>query len=126
MDLQRLTRVPAGLSIIGEIHTQEDLEIHGRIDGQINAPDRHLDVRPGANVRARVIAGSVSISGAVDGTIVASERVVMEASANVRGHVVTPALTLREGAQLNGTVDPERTQAAMHVAKYRQKRPAQG
>lgn len=123
MDAQRTTStcLPAGLSIAGDIHSHEDITVDGRVDGQLNIPDHHLNVTSGGIVRARVIAGTVTIAGTVDGTVVASQRVVVEASANVRGHVVTPALTLREGAQFNGTVDPTRTEAAMHVAKYRQK-----
>jgi cytoskeletal protein CcmA (bactofilin family) len=43
------------------------------------------------------------------------------AGATVRGHVTTPSLMLADGAMFNGTVDPEKTEAAMHVARYRQK-----
>lgn len=123
MDAQRnsMTRLPAGLSISGDILSHEDIGIDGRLDGQLNIPNHHLDVTRGAVVRAKVIASTVTIAGTVDGTVVASGRVVIEATADVRGHVVTPALTLREGATFNGTVDPTRTEAAMHVAKYRQK-----
>jgi cytoskeletal protein CcmA (bactofilin family) len=123
MDAQRsgTTRLPAGLSISGDILSSEDIGIDGKLDGQLNIPDHHVDVSRGAVVRAKVIAGTVTIAGTVDGTVVATGRVVIEATADVRGHVVTPALTLREGATFNGTVDPTRTKAAMDVAKYRQK-----
>ena len=123
MDAQRIgrTRVGAGLSIIGEIHAQEDLEIAGRIDGQLTIPEHHLDVRPGAIVKARVVATTVAIAGTVDGTVAATDSIVIEPSANVRGHLMTPSITLRDGAHFNGTVDPARTEAAVHVAKYRQK-----
>ena len=123
MDAQRsgTTRLPAGLSISGELLSHEDIGIDGKVDGQLNIPGHHLDVRPGAVVRAKVVAGTVTIAGTVDGTVVASGRVVIEATADVRGHFVTPALTLRDGARFNGTVDPSRTEAALHVAKYRQK-----
>ena len=35
--------------------------------------------------------------------------------------MTTPAITLADGAQFTGTVDPERTESAMHVARYRAK-----
>jgi hypothetical protein len=41
--------------------------------------------------------------------------------ANVRGHVTSPSLLLADGAKFNGSADPERTEAAMLVARYRQK-----
>ena len=120
MDRPRATQLPAGLSVTGDVHATEDINIDGRVDGQLNAPDHHLDVRLGAVVRAKIVAATITISGTVDGTIAAA-RVLIEPTANVRGHVVTPALTLRDGARFTGTVDPARTEAAMHVAKYRQK-----
>ena len=120
MDSLRITRLPAGLSVTGDVHAHEDINIDGQLDGQLSAPDHHLDVRLGAVVRAKIVAASVTIAGTVDGTVAAA-RVLIEPTANVRGHLVTPALTLREGAQFTGTVDPARSEAAMHVAKYRQK-----
>lgn len=115
-----LTRMPAGVSMAGEIYAQEDIEIHGHIEGQVNIPDHYVHVHTGAVVRAKIVASSVTVLGTVDGAITAA-RVVIEPSAVVRGHIVTPELTLREGAQFNGTVDPIRSEAAIHVAKYRQK-----
>ena len=120
MDPLRITRLPAGLSVTGDVHALEDINIDGHLDGQLTAPDHHLDVRLGAVVRAKIVAATVTIAGTVDGTVAAA-RVLIEPTANVRGHLVTAALTLREGAQFTGTVDPARSEAAMHVAKYRQK-----
>ena len=120
MDSLRITRLPSGLSVTGDVQAHEDINIDGRLDGQLNAPDHHLDVRLGAVVRAKIVAATVTIAGTVDGTVAAA-RVLIEPTANVRGHIVTAALTLREGAQFNGTVDPARSEAAMRVAKYRQK-----
>ena len=116
----RLTRLPAGLSVTGDVHAHEDINIDGRLEGQLNAPDHHLDVREGAVVMAKIVVGTITISGTVDGTVAAA-RILIQPTANVRGHLVTPALTLREGARFTGTVDPAKTEAAMHVAKYRQK-----
>ena len=120
MDPSRLTRFPAGLSVSGDVHAREDINIDGHLDGQLNAPDHHLDVRPGAVVNAKIVVATITIAGTVEGTVAAG-RVLIEPGADVRGHLVTAALTLRDGARFNGTVDPARTEAAMHVAKYRQK-----
>ena len=120
MDPSRTTRLPAGLSISGDLHAHEDINIDGHLDGQVNAPGHHLDVRQGAVVRAKIVVSTINIAGTVDGTVAAS-RIIIEPTADVRGHLVTGALTLREGARFNGTVDPARSEAAVHVAKYRQK-----
>ena len=123
MDAQRemKTGFSGGLVILGDVTAQEELVIHGRVEGQITVPDHHVLIAASADVRAKVTAQSVTVEGSVDGTIVAAERVVIERSAIVRAHLTTPVLALADGAQFTGTVDPTRTEAAMHVAKYRQK-----
>ena len=123
MDTQRQqqTGIGAGVSITGDVTAQEPITLHGRIDGQVTVPDHHVLIAASAVVRAKIIAHSVTVQGNVDGTIVATERVTVDASAIVKGHLMTPMLALADGAQFNGSVDPTRTEAAMQVAKYRQK-----
>ena len=117
----RAAGIPAGVNITGEIVASEDLEIHGRVDGQVTASEHHVTVGSTALLRAKVVARAVTLAGTLDGSVLGSERVRILAGANVRGHVSTPALLLADGAQFNGTADPERTEAAMHVARYRQR-----
>ena len=65
---------------------------------------------------------AVTISGSVDGNILARERIDLLPSAFVRGHLTTPSFTVQDGARFTGTVDPHKTEAAMQVARYRQRR----
>jgi cytoskeletal protein CcmA (bactofilin family) len=109
------------LSITGDLSATEDVAIRGRFDGQISVPGHHLSIEATASVKARIVARSVTIGGAVEGNILAAERVWLMATARVRGHVTTPAITLADGAEFTGTVDPERSESAMHVARYRAK-----
>ncbi|MEN3337768.1 MAG: hypothetical protein V7647_1444 [Acidobacteriota bacterium] len=121
--MTQLTRNPEDFShslyIRGDLSATEDVAIRGRFDGQISVPGHHLSIEATASVNAKIIARSVTIGGAVEGTILAAERVWLMPTAKVRGHVTTPAITLAEGAEFTGTVDPERTESAMHVARYR-------
>ena len=123
--MTQLTRKPedlsSSLSITGDLAATEDVAIHGHFDGQISVPGHHLSIEPTAFVKARIVARSVTIGGALEGNIVAAERVWLMATARVRGHVTSPAITLADGAQFTGTVDPERTESAMLVARYRAK-----
>lgn len=111
--------LPAGLSIEGDLSASEDIAIRGRFDGQIYLPDHHLSIEATATVKAKIVARSVTIGGAVEGTIVARERVWLMESARVRGHLTTPGFTLADGAHFSGSVDPDRSESAMHVARYR-------
>jgi cytoskeletal protein CcmA (bactofilin family) len=113
--------LPPSLSITGDLSATEDVAIRGQFDGQISVPGHHLSIEATASVKARIVARSVTIGGALEGNILAAERVWLMATARVRGHVTTPAITLADGAQFTGTVDPERSESAMHVARYRAK-----
>ena len=119
--LEAPSNLPAGLTITGDLVSQHDLSIDGTFEGQITLPEQHLTIAAGARVRARIVARSVTIVGRLDGNVTATQRVRVEPTAVVQGHIQTPSLMLAEGARFNGTVDPNRTEAAMLVARYRQK-----
>lgn len=97
------------------------MTIDGTFDGQITIPNQHLTISAAAKVNAKIIARAVTISGKVEGNIAATEGVTLLSTASVRAHMQTPSIALIEGAQFTGTVDPSRNEAAVHVAKYRQK-----
>jgi cytoskeletal protein CcmA (bactofilin family) len=115
------TRFPASMIVSGDLAATQDIVIDGRFSGHITVPDHHLSIGSKASVQARIVARSVTIFGSVDGNILASARVEVLASASVRGHVVTPSIMVMDGAQFTGSIDPERSEAAMRVARYRQR-----
>lgn len=125
MDSSRIaeapSRIPAGLTVTGDLTSDHDLVVDGTFDGQIALPERHLTITGQARVKGKVIARLVTIAGRVDGTVVASDRVTIGESASVTAHLQTPSIVMSEGAHFDGTVDPSRTEAALLVAKYRQK-----
>ena len=114
------SRLPAGVSVTGELSSEHDLFIDGTFEGQISIPEQHLMIAASARVKARVIARAVTIAGQFDGNVTATQRVRIEPSASVQGHIQTPSVELAEGARFNGSIDPNRTEAAMLVARYRQ------
>jgi cytoskeletal protein CcmA (bactofilin family) len=115
------SRLPAGLTVTGDLSSDRDLLIDGTYDGQILLPEQHLTINLSARVKARVIARVVTIAGRFEGSVTATERVEIEHTAHVHGHVQSPSVLLVDGARFQGSMDPDRTEAAMRVAKYRQK-----
>lgn len=114
------SRLPLGLTIAGDLASEDDLSIDGCFHGQITLPEQHLMIGPTARVKGKIIAREVTIAGCLEGTVTATERVSVEFGASVHAHLQTPSVVLAEGAQFNGSVDA-RTEAAMLVARYRQK-----
>ena len=47
---------------------------------------------------------TISISGTVDGDVIAAQKVVLHKTARVNGNIETPALQMEDGAILNGQV----------------------
>ena len=115
------SRLPAGLTLTGELLSSADLLIDGTLDGQITVPEQQVTINLGARVKARVLARVVTIAGRFEGSVTATERVEIEHTAHVQGHVQSPSVVLMDGAKFQVSMDPNLSEAAMLVALYRQK-----
>lgn len=91
--------------IKGEISGSEDLTIAGRVEGKINLEGRVLTLAPGSHVKGTVAAGTVVISGEVEGSISATSRLEVLNTAQVDGDLSAPTLLIADGAQVNATVE---------------------
>lgn len=97
------------------------MTIHGRVDGRISLPDHDLNIATAAVITARITARCASVAGSVDGNILAGERIHLLPGASVLGHLTTASIVLDDGAHFTGSVDPDRNETAMRVAKYRER-----
>jgi cytoskeletal protein CcmA (bactofilin family) len=98
------TVIGAGITIEGEITTDEDVIVQGTVRGKLEAKERVV-VESGAVVEADIIGGPLSVSGAVTGNITSSDRVDLQAGARVVGNVKAARITIADGAQFKGNVD---------------------
>lgn len=95
-----------GKSVIfkGELVSSEDMEIDGRVEGTIDVRGHSLTIGPDADVRATIVAGTVTIHGAVNGKITADSKVEIRPSGSVEGDIIAPRLAMADGATLRGRV----------------------
>ena len=95
-----------GKSIIfkGDLTGDEDLEIEGRVEGQIQLPNHQLTIGAHGRVTAQIEAKLVVVIGHVAGNVTASERVEVQASGIVDGDIQAPRLLIQEGAVVNGSI----------------------
>jgi cytoskeletal protein CcmA (bactofilin family) len=98
-----------GKSVVfkGELSSSEDMTIDGRVEGTIDVRHHALIIGPDANIRADITAGIVTVFGAVQGNIMARDKVEVRQTASVEGDILTPKLALSEGGTLRGRVDTE-------------------
>jgi cytoskeletal protein CcmA (bactofilin family) len=107
---QRRVVTWVGKSVVfrGDLVSEEDMTIDGRVEGTIELDDHHLTIGPDAHIQAAVVAKVVTILGTVTGTIIASERIDVRESGSVDGDLTAPRLAVAEGAVLHGRVDTGR------------------
>jgi cytoskeletal protein CcmA (bactofilin family) len=108
-----------GQSIVikGEITGNEDLTIAGRVEGKIQLAGRVLTLAPGSKVKGDIVAGTVVVSGEVEGSIAASARLEVRNTAVVDGDLSTPSLLIADGAQISATIEmPARERRAPHLS----------
>jgi cytoskeletal protein CcmA (bactofilin family) len=92
------------VNFTGEVCFKSMLRIDGHFSGNVISQNGTLIVSTGAEVTKAVINVAVAkINGTVEGNIRATQQLVLGRTANVRGHVASPALIVEEGAQLNGS-----------------------
>ncbi len=86
----------------GEVCFKSMLRIDGHFSGRVSSADGTLIVSNGAQLTEAVIEVAVAkINGTVVGAIRASKELVLGCTANVTGEVMSPELTVEEGALLN-------------------------
>ncbi len=103
----------ADLSIKGNLAANADLHIDGKIEGDVDCAS--LVQGETSAIHGAIRAKSARLSGAVHGSIEASDLVILK-SARIHGDVAYDALTIEQGAQVDGRFT-HRTNGASTAAK---------
>ena len=91
--------ISAGLRVIGNLESDEDVEVRGVVEGDITS--RTLTVSAGATVKGAITADSVNISGSVNGEV-SADRVMISKTGDMTGDVTYKTLAIAEGAAFDG------------------------
>lgn len=97
------TLLGKGSEFEGKLSFKGQVRIDGKYSGQIHTDDI-LVVGPSAKVNAEVTAGTVIISGTVEGTIRASAIVELHKGAKVKGTIESPNVTMEREVTFDGTM----------------------
>ena len=92
----------------GELSFEKGVRVDGRVEGKITTKG-HLGVSQGGKLQADVQAGSIIVEGAVNGNLIANERVELRKTARLKGDITSSKLLVMEGAAFQGhcSVGPE-------------------
>lgn len=102
---KRMATIGQSIIFKGELAGDEDLEIEGQVDGNVNLQNHQLTVGANGRLKAEVEAKSIIVIGQVIGNLTATERIEVQATGVVEGDLRAPRLNVQEGAVLNGAID---------------------
>jgi cytoskeletal protein CcmA (bactofilin family) len=91
------------LTIKGRVSGNGNIIILGRLNGEFNLKGQVKIAQP-ANITGEVKADVISVNGSVQGKLAAQQRVHLDQTARVEGQIVTPRLSIAEGAFFDGEI----------------------
>lgn len=95
--------IGADVTITGNVSASADLHIDGTVEGDITCAS--LVQGEKSSLNGAVVAESARFAGKVTGSITARELVILK-SAQINGDVHYDALTIEQGAQVDGRFAP--------------------
>ena len=95
--------IASDMTVIGDLETEGVVRIEGRVKGTVRVGSQVL-VASGAVIEGDLHTQEAVIAGQVSGAIHARERVELQASAMVAGDILTPRISIIEGARIGGEV----------------------
>ncbi len=104
------TFIGAGTRVVGRISGQEDVRVHGTIEGHVRLAQT-LYIEAEGVALAEIFAHDVVVSGTVVGNIHAESAVVLTASARVVGDIRSPRVSVEPGAAFRGSISMEAVDA---------------
>jgi cytoskeletal protein CcmA (bactofilin family) len=114
-----MTTIGRSLVITGEFTSQEDVVVDGCVRGHVMVRDGTLTVGEQGRIEADVRGATVCVKGRVDGSIVATVRIELTATAAVEGSLSANHVIIAEGAAFQGQVDMDQRTIAAKIAQYK-------
>ena len=105
LEVDSMAHIGRSTTITGKVVADEDLEIQGRIEGEIELLSNQVTIGSDGIVQADVRAHSVVVVGRVTGNVSASELVEVKAGGFIGGDVKAPRVIMHDGAIVVGALD---------------------
>lgn len=91
------------LTIKGRVSGNGNVIILGGLEGEFDLKGEIQIAQP-ANIKGEVKADVLSVNGSVQGTLNARQRVHLDQTARIEGQIITPRLSITEGAFFDGEI----------------------
>ncbi len=93
------------IHIKGDVTGEENLVIEGTVDGAVKVKNNDVTIGASGKVKANIYAASINVEGELKGDLIGEEKVIIRSTGKVQGNIVSPRVSLEEGAQFKGSID---------------------
>ena len=102
----------ATVLVKGEISSDEDLQIDGKVEGNISLRRHRLTVGRTGQLNSEIQAREVIVYGNASGNLRAYDRVEIKKDGQVIGDITTTRISIEDGAYFKGHIEIERSQSS--------------
>lgn len=95
------TVVGSSVHLTGTLKDDSDIVVHGSVEGEVRS-EQNVIVGDAAKIKGPISAQNVSISGDVDGTITAADKLEIHPTGHVAGNIKAKDLVIHSGAYFSG------------------------
>ncbi len=97
-------QISVGTSIVGDINSEFDIRIDGKLTGNIETKGK-LVLGPSGNIDGNVTCNNSVIEGKIEGKITVSELLTLKNTSLVSGDIIANKLSIEPGAKFTGNCD---------------------
>jgi cytoskeletal protein CcmA (bactofilin family) len=113
---RNLATLGPGLTVKGQISGDEDLQIDGKVEGNISLKGQRLTVGQNGEIVSDVHAREVIVYGKVRGNLYAEDRIEVKKDGSVVGNITGGRVLIEDGAYLKGQIEIERGKSHKHAS----------
>jgi cytoskeletal protein CcmA (bactofilin family) len=118
-----LACIGSTIVVKGEITSDEDLQIDGKVDGPVSLRGHRLTVGRTANLNSEINAREVIVYGNASGNLRARDRVEIKKDGQVIGDITTTRISIEDGAYFKGHIEIERAPSSSLGSKESEEHP---
>ena len=111
------------IMVKGQITSDEDLQIDGKVEGNISLRGHRLTVGRTAQLNSEIDAREVIVYGNASGNLRARDRVEIKKDGQVIGDITTTRISIEDGAYFKGRIEIERAQSSIQASKETEESP---
>jgi cytoskeletal protein CcmA (bactofilin family) len=112
--------IGAGMTIKGEVYSQEDLYVDGDVEGALELKEHCLTVGPNGKTHSSIRAREVVVLGSVQGNVEARDKIAIRKNGRLVGDIKTAGIIIDDGAYFKGSIDIVKTDSKPVAQKKEQ------